>query len=60
MLFCFAAAQAQAVELGKLGVKELKDTSSIPWHVLFFQNDRMSDRFSRFSGLDLTSLNELL
>jgi hypothetical protein len=35
MLFCFAAAQAQAVELGKLGVKELKDTSSIPWHVFF-------------------------
>ena len=45
MLFCFPAAQAQAVELGKLGVKELKDT--MPRHVCLFQNDirsRKSDR----------------
>ena len=61
MLFCFPAAQAQAVELGKLGVKELKDT--MPRHVCLFQNDirsRKSNRQSQSSGLDLTSLSLML
>ena len=58
MLFRFTAAQAQAVELGKLGVKELKDTSSMPRHVLFSKmiggvNDKVDP-----AALTLAFLNE--